>query len=129
MSTENDVAPASTRGAARLSRRPGRRSQPYPITLVDLEAFVVAVRHGTTAGAATELDVSATSLVRRIRKLEQRAAVILAEGLPSEVRPTELGRQLLPMAKRAVEDLQKIDAFITKHHDAELAAEARYRSR
>ena len=92
---------------------------------MDLEAFVVAVRHGTTAGAAVELGVSATSLVRRIRKLEQRAAVILAEGLPAEVRPTELGKQLLPMAKRAAEDLRKVDAFITEHHDAALAADAR----
>lgn len=129
MSTDHDTAPASTRGTARLSRRPGRRSQPYPITLVDLEAFVVGVKHGTTAAAAAELDVTATSLVRRIRKLEQRAAVVLAEGLPSEVRPTELGHQLLPMAQRAVDDLRKIDAFITEHHDAELAAQARYRPR
>ncbi len=129
MSTDHDTAPASTRGAARLSRRPGRRSQPYPITLVDLEAFVVGVKHGTTAAAAAELNVTASSLVRRIRKLEQRAAVVLAEGLPSEVRPTELGHQLLPMAKRAVDDLRKIDAFITEHHDAALAADARYRPR
>ena len=129
MSTDHDTAPASTRGAARLSRRPGRRSQPYPITLVDLEAFVVGVKHGTTAAAAAELNVTASSLVRRIRKLEQRAAVVLAEGLPSEVRPTELGHQPLPMAKRAVDDLRKIDAFITEHHDAALAADARYRPR
>ena len=42
---------------------------------------------------------------------------------------TGLIGELLPMAKRAVDDLQKIDAFITEHHDAELATDARYRPR
>lgn len=119
----------SPRGSARLARQPDRTSQPYPLTLIDLEAMVVAVETGDVTATADVLGIANPAVLRRLRKLEQRVAIHLFTGLPGAVQLTPAGKEMLPLATAAYEHLAELERFVEHRADAGLAAEARYRPR
>lgn len=116
------------RGSARLATQPGRKSQPYPLTLIDLEAVITAVRVGSVKATAEELDLAPQAVIRRLRKLEQRVAIHLFADLPATVDLTPAGNKMLPLALAAYEHLVALEAFVEKHAEPELAADARHRA-
>ncbi|MEV4420586.1 LysR family transcriptional regulator [Patulibacter sp. NPDC049589] len=119
----------SARGSARLAGQPGvRRSQPYPLTLIDLEAMVVAARTRDVSETAKHLGISSSAVLRRLRKLEQRVAVALFDGLPANVELTPAGEELLPLFVAAHDRLAALEELVQRHATDELAADARYRS-
>ena len=117
------------RGSARLAGQPGvRTSKPYPLTLVDLEAMVVAARTGDVAKTATVLGISNGAVLRRLRKLEQRVAIHLFADLPGTVTLTPTAMQILPLAIQAHERLVALEELVERHACEDLAADARFRS-
>lgn len=117
------------RGSARLARQPGvRRSKPYPLTSVDLEAMVIAARTGDVTKTAEELGISNAAVLRRLRKLEQRVAIRLFDGLPGTVSLTPVGERMLPLAIEAYDGLVALERFVERNACADLAADARFRA-
>ena len=67
-----------------------------------LDAFVAVVEIGSFTRAAARLSLSQPTITTRVKSLEQGLGVTLLERLPSGVRPTPAGRQLLPYAREII---------------------------
>lgn len=67
-----------------------------------LDAFVAVVDIGSFTRAASRLNLSQPTITTRVKSLEQGLGVTLLERLPSGVRPTAAGRQLLPYAREII---------------------------
>jgi DNA-binding transcriptional LysR family regulator len=67
-----------------------------------LDAFVAVVDIGSFTRAAARLNLSQPTVTTRVKSLEQGLGVTLLERLPSGVRPTPAGRQLLPYAREII---------------------------
>lgn len=67
-----------------------------------LAAFVTVVDIGSFTRAAARLNLSQPTVTTRVKSLEQGLGVTLLERLPSGVRPTAAGRQLLPYAREII---------------------------
>ncbi|MFC8172250.1 LysR family transcriptional regulator [Streptomyces sp. NPDC057242] len=67
-----------------------------------LHAFVAVVDIGSFTRAAARLNLSQPTVTTRVKSLEQGLGVTLLERLPSGVRPTAAGRQLLPYAREII---------------------------
>ncbi|MFE7131728.1 LysR family transcriptional regulator [Streptomyces sp. NPDC057638] len=67
-----------------------------------LDAFVAVVDIGSFTRAAARLNLSQPTITSRVKSLEQGLGVTLLERLPSGVRPTPAGHQLLPYAREII---------------------------
>ncbi|NXY94237.1 LysR family transcriptional regulator [Streptomyces sp. BR123] len=67
-----------------------------------LHAFVAVVDIGSFTRAAARLNLSQPTVTSRVKSLEQGLGVTLLERLPSGVRPTAAGFQLLPYAREII---------------------------
>jgi DNA-binding transcriptional LysR family regulator len=66
----------------------------------DLRVFTAVARHGSTVAASRALDISQTTVARRLDRLERHLKVNLFERLQSGCRLTSSGADLLPFAER-----------------------------
>jgi DNA-binding transcriptional LysR family regulator len=67
-----------------------------------LEAFLNVVDIGSFTRAAARLGVAQPTITNRIKALERTLGVVLLERLPSGVRPSTAGTELLPYAREIV---------------------------
>src|SRR5689334_827273 len=70
--------------------------------LRQLEYLVTVVDTGSFTRAAARLHVTQPALSHQVRALEEQAGGRLLERLPRSVRPTPMGRALLPHARAAL---------------------------
>ncbi|GAA3649825.1 LysR family transcriptional regulator [Microbacterium marinilacus] len=80
---------------------------PLP-TIRQLEYFVTAARLGTFAAAALELRIAQPSLSEQITVLERTLDVRLFTRTSRRVLLTDAGKQLLPLAEKAIGDVVEI---------------------
>lgn len=80
---------------------------PLP-TIRQLDYFVTAARLGTFAAASAEQRVAQPSLSEQIAVLEQNLGLRLFTRTPRKLVLTDAGRQLLPLAERAIADVTEI---------------------
>lgn len=70
-----------------------------PMSVEQLNSFVVVAEEGALVRAARRLHVSQPPLTRRIQALEDELGATLFERLPRGVRLTPAGEALLPRAR------------------------------
>jgi DNA-binding transcriptional LysR family regulator len=75
--------------------------------LRQLEYLVTVVDTGSFTRAAAQLHVTQPALSHQVRALEEQAGGRLLERLPRSVRPTPMGRALLPHARAALADAER----------------------
>lgn len=73
-----------------------------PVTLRQLHYFAVVVEEGSVSRAAARLHVAQPSVSQQIRVLEQIVGGPLLDRHPRGVRPTMMGRALLPRARESL---------------------------
>jgi len=76
------------------------------VPLDALPVFDAAMRNVSFAGAAAELNVTASAVSQRIKSLEETLGVVLFERLPHGLRPTEAARLYLLEIRPAIERLR-----------------------
>ncbi|MFF2630631.1 LysR substrate-binding domain-containing protein [Kitasatospora griseola] len=79
-------------------------------TLRQLEYLVTVVDTGSFTRAAEQLHVTQPALSHQVRALESALGGPLLERLPRAVRPTPLGRAVLPHARAVLADAQRLHA-------------------
>lgn len=77
-------------------------------TVRQLEYFVTAARLGTFAMAAVEHHIAQPSLSEQINVLERALGVKLFTRTSRRLLLTDAGKQLLPLAERAIADIVEI---------------------
>jgi DNA-binding transcriptional LysR family regulator len=75
------------------------------IDFLGLEAFLAIAERGSFQRAASQLNLSQTALSHRMRKLEDDLGVKLLTRTTRQVALTPAGQELLPKAKRMIEDI------------------------
>src|SRR5262245_8466059 len=80
--------------------------------LESLPFFDAAMRHGGFAGAAAELNVTASAVSQRIKSLEQSLGVVLFERRAQGLRPTEAARLYLLEIRPALNRLKIASARV-----------------
>jgi DNA-binding transcriptional LysR family regulator len=88
-------------------------AEPLPGT--ELAAFVAAVESGSIQGAADALALTQSGATKRIQTLERRIGQELLRRGRNGTQPTELGRTLYPLAKRALAALADVGYAAEQH--------------
>ena len=78
------------------------------ITLTQLEYALAVKTHGSFSAAAKACHVSQPALSEMIHKLEQAVGVILFDRKQSPIGVTEVGRDVLEQARRALDEAQRV---------------------
>ena len=76
-------------------------------TIRQLEYFLSAARVGTFAGAAAENHIAQPSLSEQIGVLERTLEVVLFTRTSRRLLLTDAGKQLLPLAEKAIADMRE----------------------
>ena len=76
------------------------------IDLPGIEAFLGVANWGSFRRAAAQMNLSQAALSHRIKKLEEALGVTLLARTTRRVSLTEAGLELLPVAQRAVGDME-----------------------
>src|ERR1700709_2719078 len=76
------------------------------VDLDALRAFVAVASHASFHDAATELELSASALTRRIKRLENALDVLLFERTTRSVSLTAQGELFLPRAQGVLRELE-----------------------
>ena len=76
------------------------------IDLPGIEAFLGVANWGSFRGAAAQMNLSQAALSQRVKKLEETLGVALLARTTRRVTLTEAGLALLPVAQRAVADME-----------------------
>ncbi|HEY3482312.1 MAG TPA: LysR family transcriptional regulator [Streptomyces sp.] len=98
-------------------------------TLRQLEYLVTVVDTGSFTRAAEQLHVTQPALSHQIRALESALGGPLLERLPRSVRPTPMGRAVLPHARAALAEAERLHAVARRTaglEDGELEVAAIY---
>ncbi len=77
---------------------------PIP-SLIDLEAFESAARHGSFVGAAGELHLTPSAVSHRVRSLERQLGVVLFTRHARRIDLTDHGRAYMPSVRQAFDEL------------------------
>lgn len=77
---------------------------PIP-SLIDLEAFEAAARHGSFVGAAGELHLTPSAVSHRVRSLERQLGVVLFTRHARRIDLTDHGRAYMPSVRQAFDEL------------------------
>ena len=77
---------------------------PIP-SLIDLEAFEAAARHGSFVAAAGELHLTASAISHRVRSLERQLGVVLFTRHARRIELTDHGRAYVPAVRQAFDDI------------------------
>lgn len=79
------------------------------ISLRQLRAFSAVARSGSFTQAARQLNLTQSAVSMLVQQLEEATAVRLFDRARSSVTLTEAGRQLLPLARRMLDDLRQLE--------------------
>jgi DNA-binding transcriptional LysR family regulator len=74
----------------------------------DIPLFLALVKHGRMAAAAHELGINHATVHRRLNRMEDELGVRLFDRRPDGYLLTESGREMLPVAERTAEEIQKL---------------------
>lgn len=77
---------------------------PIP-SLIDLEAFEAAARHGSFVAAAGELHLTPSAVSHRVRSLERQLGVVLFTRFARRIELTDHGRAYMPSVRQAFDEL------------------------
>lgn len=88
-----------------------RMAQEFP-DLRALQYFVAVVDSGTFTDAAISLGVSQAAVSRTVAGLERSLGAKLLRRLPRGAEPTSLGRQILPEARRTLQQARQLTAIV-----------------
>jgi len=77
---------------------------PLP-SLIDLEAFEAAARHGSFVAAAGELHLTASAVSHRVKSLERQLGVVLFTRHARRIELTDHGRSYMPAVRLAFDEL------------------------
>lgn len=78
----------------------------------DLRYLHALARHGSTLAAARALDVSATTVQRRLQELEQRIGQTLFRREASGYKLTDYALELLPAVERVAAAVQEVEQHV-----------------
>lgn len=73
---------------------------------LDLKAFLAVLDLGSFNEAARQLNLSQPALSRRIKGLEEAVGAQLIERTTRHVAPTQIGRELMPLVRRLVDEFE-----------------------
>lgn len=73
-----------------------------------LQAFEAAARHGNFTKAALELNLTQSALSRQVKMLEEQFGVLLFERIRQRVFLSSAGQQLLPLARRLLDQSEEM---------------------
>ncbi len=85
----------------------------------NLLTFTTVMQTGSISGAAEKLYITQPAVSKRIKNLEDEFGVVLFDTVGRGIIPTEAAHQLLPHAKRWIEDYETCKA--TLQHNQEVA--------
>lgn len=74
---------------------------------LDLKAFLAVLEYSSFNEAARRLNLSQPALSRRIKGLEEAVGAQLIERTTRHVAPTHVGRELLPLVRRLVDEFEE----------------------
>ena len=84
-----------------------------PPELSELETFVLAVDHGSIAGAARQLRISTQAAAKRLSQLETLASEPLVVRTRRGVTVTDVGMRLYPAAREALQQRDRVMRALT----------------
>jgi DNA-binding transcriptional LysR family regulator len=84
----------------------------------DLRYFLAVARHGSTIAAAKALDLSQSTVHRRLVELEERMGRQIAIRHATGYRLTEFGNELLPLARQVEEAVASLERYLAASNDA-----------
>jgi len=90
------------------------KSQDYMIKIMQIRAFCMIAERGTVSDAADKLFRTQSAITRSIRDLEHTLATPLFERHSSGMLLTEMGKCVLPRARRAIQELHHIPLLLSK---------------
>ncbi|RZA17574.1 MAG: LysR family transcriptional regulator [Lysobacteraceae bacterium] len=79
------------------------------ITLRQMRAFSTVARAGSFTSAARQLNLTQSAVSMLVQQLEEELGLRLFDRTRSSVTLTESGQQLLPLARRMLEDLRQVE--------------------
>ncbi len=90
-----------------------------PIKIMQIRAFCMIADRGTVSAAANNLFRTQSAITRSIRDLELTLSVLLFERHASGMLLTEMGKCVLPRARRAVQELHQAPQMLhrLRQHD------------
>ena len=88
--------------------------QDYLIKIMQIRAFCMIAERGTVSDAADKLFRTQSAITRSLRDLEHTLATPLFERHASGMLLTEMGKCVLPRARRAIQELQHIPLLLSK---------------
>src|SRR6202167_538247 len=94
------------------------------MNLIDLEAFVSVVDHGSVVAAAAGLHLTQSAVTRRIQNLEDALGTPLLDRQTRPLQPTRAGRETYEFAKPVLSSVSDLKSAII--HDGEPAGDFRF---
>jgi DNA-binding transcriptional LysR family regulator len=82
------------------------------MNLIDLEAFISVVDHGSTVAAAARLHLTQSAVTRRIQNLENALGTPLLDRRTRPVQPTRAGQETYEFAKPVLSSVNDLKAAI-----------------
>lgn len=74
---------------------------------LDLRAFLAVLEFASFSEAAKHLNLSTPALSRRIKSFEEAVGAQLIERTTRRVAPTQIGRELMPLVRRLVDEFEE----------------------
>ncbi|WP_394542036.1 LysR substrate-binding domain-containing protein [Pantoea sp. SGAir0418] len=90
------------------------KNQDYLIKIMQIRAFCMIAERGTVSDAADKLFRTQSAITRSIRDLEHSLATPLFERHATGMLLTEMGKCVLPRARRAIQELHQIPLLLSK---------------
>src|SRR5579872_1186479 len=78
------------------------------LNLRDIRAFIAVAQTGSFTRAAGHLHLSQPALTVQIRRLEETVGARLFDRNSRSVALTQTGRELLPVLKRSLDDMERV---------------------
>lgn len=94
------------------------------MNLIDLEAFVAVVDHGSVVAASAILHLTQSAVTRRVQNLEDALGVPLLDRQNRPLQPTQAGRETYEFAKRVLGSVSDLKSAII--HNGEPAGDFRF---
>jgi len=94
------------------------------MNLIDLEAFVAVVDHGSVVAASTVLHLTQSAVTRRIQNLEDSLGGPLLDRQNRPLQPTRAGRETYEFAKPVLSSVGDLKSAIV--HNGEPAGDFRF---
>jgi DNA-binding transcriptional LysR family regulator len=91
------------------------------VHLRELRYFVAVAEEGSITAAAKTMFISQPALSKQIRSLERQVRTPLFERLPRELRLTPAGQELLPHARKLIEDWEEAERDLVRKSTSTLA--------